>query len=126
MKEKNIFQMDYYQTYHFAHVCNAVLENPLEYIRILDEFWGNNNIQYFFPPFNKYSNLHMFIEFSIDRLFYESNKQFDELSIEELLNKDFFINDALNYHNTKHESFKIGIRILNILIVIQMILCIDI
>lgn len=105
MKEKNIFQMDYYQTYHFAHVCNAVLENPLEYIRILDEFWGNNNIQYFFPPFNKYSNLHMFIEFSIDRLFYESNKQFDELSIEELLNKDFFINDALNYHNIKHESF---------------------
>jgi len=97
--------MDYYQTYHFAHVCNAVLENPLEYIRILDEFWGNNNIQYFFPPFNKYSNLHMFIEFSIDRLFYESNKQFDELSIEELLNKDFFINDALNYHNIKHESF---------------------
>lgn len=48
----------------------------------------------------------MFIEFSIDRLFYESNRQYDTLSIDELLNKDFFINEALNYHNIKHKSFR--------------------
>jgi len=97
--------MDYYQTYYFANICNEVIENPVNYIRILDEFWGNGNIQYLCSPFKKYSNLHIFIEFTIDRLFYESNKQFDNLSIEELINKEFFINKTLKYHNIKHESF---------------------
>jgi len=106
MNEKNIFKMDYYQTYYFSNVCNNVIENPLNYIRILDDFWGNGKIEYFLQPFKKYSNLHMFIELSIDRLFYESNRQYEVLPIDELLNKDFFINNALNYHNIKHKSFR--------------------
>jgi len=105
MKENNIFQMDYYQTYYFANICNTVINDPFKYIRILDEFWGNGQISVYLKPFQKYSALHMFIDFSIDRLFYESNKEYEELSIENLIKHEFWINTALNYHNIKHPSF---------------------
>jgi len=76
MKEKDIFKMDYYKTYYFADICNTIMENQFEYLRTLDNFWGNGQISNFLKPFQKYSNLHMFIEFTIDRLFYESNQNY--------------------------------------------------
>lgn len=106
MKEKDIFQMDYYQTYYFADICNTILEDEFNYLRTLDDFWGNGQINNFIKPFQKYSNLHMFIEFTIDRLFYESNQNYAEFTIDLLLNKRFWINNTLDYHNIKHISFK--------------------
>ncbi len=107
MKEKDVFKMDYYQTYYFVDICNTIMvENEFEYLRTLDDFWGNGQISNFIKPFQKYSNLHMFIEFTIDRLFYESNQNYSEFTIDELLNKSFWINNTLDYHNIKHISFK--------------------
>jgi hypothetical protein len=106
MKEKDIFKMDYYQTYYFADICNAIMEDEFRHLRSLDDFWGNGQINSFIKPFQKYSNLHMFIEFTIDRLFYESNQNYSEFTIDELLNKKFWINNTLDYHNIKHISFK--------------------
>jgi len=106
VKEKNIFKMDYYKTYYFSNICNEIIENPLNYIRHLDEFWGNGQISYLLNSFQKYSVLHHFIEHVIDRLFCESNNNyFPKLNIEELQNHKFWINDTLNYHDIKHPSF---------------------
>lgn len=106
MKEKDVFKMDYYQTYYFADICNTIMEKEFGYLRTLDDFWGNGHISHFIKPFQKYSNLHMFIEFTIDRLFYESNQNYSEFTIDELLNKRFWINNTLDYHNIEHISFK--------------------
>lgn len=97
--------MEYYKTYHFANICNAIMEDSFQYLRILNDFWGEGNIEFFFKPFQKYSALHKYIEFCIDRLFYESNKDLSELKIDGMKNRTFWINEALAYHNIEHPSF---------------------
>lgn len=106
MKKKDIFQMDYYQTYYFSDICNSIMEDEFSYLSTLDDFWGNGKINNLIKPFQKYSNLHMFIEFTIERLFYESNQNYSDFTIDMLLNKQFWINNTLNYHNIKHIYFK--------------------
>lgn len=101
----NAFEMDYYKTYYFANICNLVMEDSFEYLRTLNEFWGDGKIEYLIKPYSKHSTLHKYIEFCIDRLFYESNKDFSEFKIEELEHKQFWINETLDYHNIEHLSF---------------------
>lgn len=101
----NVFKMDYYKTYHFADICNAVMEDEFQYSRTLNDFWGEGNIEYFFEPFKKHSVLHKYVEFCIDRLFYESNNDLSDFKIDELRHKRFWVNEALDYHNIQHESF---------------------
>lgn len=38
MKEKDVFKMDYYQTYYFADICNTIMEDGFKYLRTLDDF----------------------------------------------------------------------------------------
>ena len=106
MKEKDMFKMDYYQTYYFANICNSIMENQTDYLRTLDDFWGNSEINNFIKPFQKYSNLHLYIDFTIDRLLYESNQDYIEFTTDELITKQFWINNILDYHNIRHISFK--------------------
>jgi len=106
MKEKDMFKMDYYQTYYFANICNSIMENQTDYLRTLDEFFVNGKINNFIKPFQKYSNLHLYIDFTIDRLLYESNQDYIEFTTDELITKQFWINNMLDYHNIKHISFK--------------------
>jgi len=101
----NIFQMDYYKTYYFANICNAVMEDTFSYVRTLNDFWGDGRFSYFLKPFQKNSVLHQYIEFCIDRLFYENNKDYSELKLEDAKKIKFWINETLEYHNIIHPSF---------------------
>ena len=97
--------MDYYKTYYFADICSIVMEESFLYVRKLNDFWGEGNIRNFLQPFPKFSLLHQYIDFCIDRLIYESNKEISDLSLNQLKNKKFWINHTLDYHNIKHKSF---------------------
>jgi len=99
------FQMDYYKTYYFADICSGVMEETFAYVRTLNDFWGEGNIRNFMRPFQKFSLLHQYIDFCIDRLIDESNREITELSFEQLKTKKFWINHTLDYHDIKHKSF---------------------
>ncbi|WP_320019937.1 HNH endonuclease signature motif containing protein [Labilibaculum manganireducens] len=99
------FKMDYFRTYYFTNICDSVIEDTFPYVTTLNDFWGDGKFAYFLKPFQKYSVLHQYIDFCIDRLIYEANKGLGELSIEQLKTKEFWINEALNYHKIEHETF---------------------
>jgi len=99
------FKMDYFHTYYYANICDSIIENTFPYVTTLNGFWGEGKFTFFLKPFQKYSVLHQYIDFCIDRLIYESNKGLEELTLEELKTKIFWINEAFNYHDIEHESF---------------------
>jgi hypothetical protein len=100
----NVFQMDYYKTYYFADICDSVMENTFDYVNTLNGFWGDGRMNKFIKPFQKFSILHIYIEFCIDRLIYESDRDNTDLEIEQLQNKKFWINETLDYHKIEHIS----------------------
>lgn len=103
--KKNTLKMDYYNTYYFANVINNVVEDSFSYIRTLDDFLNNSNYHIFLEAFPRYSALHCFIEFCIERLDFES---IDKLDIDDFVQKDsrLWIEDALAYHKIPHINFK--------------------
>ena len=105
-KENKFLKMDYYRTYYFTNICSSIIEDVFAYGRTLDDFWGNGKFQWFLHPFQKYSSLHAFIEFCIDRIIYESNEALESLSLNELRNKKFWINDAMDFHGLEYVSFE--------------------
>lgn len=99
------FKMDYYRTYYFTNICDSVIDNTFNYVATLNQFWGEGKFAYFLKPFSKYSVLHQYIDFCINRLIYESNSTFEKLELDELKKKKFWINEAMKYHGLKYESF---------------------
>ncbi|MGA9638465.1 hypothetical protein [Flavobacterium sp.] len=50
----NAFEMDYYKTYYFSNICNSVMEDTFQYLRTLNDFWGEGKIEYLIKPFEKW------------------------------------------------------------------------
>lgn len=64
-------EVRFYDTYYFANAVKNILDDPLVYIRHLDEFSGDGREFGFVKPFPRFSALHAFLEFVIDDLLSE-------------------------------------------------------
>ena len=118
MKKERI-EVKYYETYYFANIVNNILKNRFDYLRLLNEFYGDDNYNNFLEPFQKYSVFHQFIDFIIHSFYYEEigkvnlneqriNKK-RYFFIPEEANTDYdllFIEEAFLYHSIDYTPFK--------------------
>lgn len=108
MRNENIFEMSYYNTYYFSNIISNVISDSFSYLRKLHEFFENTML--ISGRFEKYSVLHQFIAFIIEDLFYESIeddiKAIEEVTLDRIKNKKFWIVKALKHHCIEHLSFQ--------------------
>ncbi len=69
--------LTFYETYSFAHVVKNVLEDQVEYIRRLNDFYGDGLILQLVAPFRRFSAFHAFIEFVLADLISDEAKEVD-------------------------------------------------
>ncbi|WCR28781.1 HNH endonuclease [Paenibacillus thiaminolyticus] len=112
MARVKTFDMNYYNTYYFANIIHNVINDNFEYLRKLSDFFETT--MFLSDKFEKHSILHQFIGFVIDELFYESIdeelKRYEEVRIDEIKNKKFWINHALKHNGIAHESIKYWLK----------------
>ncbi|WP_037287752.1 HNH endonuclease [Saccharibacillus sacchari] len=94
--------MKYISTYYYANVIQGVIENPSNYLVNLESIFGDSGILNYIEPFKKRSNLHVFIEFIIDSLFWE---QYSKLKISNCIDRSHFDFSNLRYITPLEEIF---------------------
>jgi len=109
----------FYETYQFAYAVKNILEDQFEYIRSLNDFYGDGSYLRFCEPYQPYSAFHQFLEFVLDELLTDDTEKFDLERWKELAERyrsipvvrDEFktpnlpIEEALRYHGFEFESF---------------------
>jgi hypothetical protein len=114
--QRPFLEAKFYETYHFANVIRNVLSSRFDYLRSLDEFYGDDNCLRFARPFPRYSALHSFIEFVVHQLLIDEEAGLGErqewlrrfASIPEALlphPSRLPLNEALCYYEIPHTSF---------------------
>lgn len=118
--QRALFEGRFYQTYYFANAITNILRDQFEYIRDLDDFYGDDKYLSFIRPFQKYSALHCFIEFVIDAIISDevndikldirqdtaNRKEHFVSDLGELHPSILPINEALTYYRIVHISFQ--------------------
>jgi len=99
--------LQYYNTYYFANLIHNLLLAPFDYLRSLDEFFGDLQYEKFLPNFPKFSSLHLFIEFALDAVIYDD---VDDIAVDTAVNvperEPLWVNSALEFHNIEHPTFR--------------------
>jgi hypothetical protein len=84
---------------------NNILNDPFEYLRSLNDFFGEENYLNFLEPFPKVSRLHDFIIFIIDSINYDDTKESDNALFLKGKRK-LWVELALEHYEFKYESFQ--------------------
>lgn len=106
MKPK-LVTLQYYDTYYFANLIHNLFLHREDYLRSLDEFFGDQQFLKFLPRFPKVSSLHLFVEFALNAVIYED---VDDVAVDMAVNipdrEPLWVNSALKFHNITHTSFR--------------------
>lgn len=102
--QRALFEGRFYQTYYFANAITNILREQFAYLRILDEFYGGG-ISALVNPFPKFSALHCFIEFMIDKIIDDEISAI-KLDIRQdiVSNRSEFMNEVLKRAEEPHPS----------------------
>lgn len=74
---RRCIDLTFYETYYFANVVNNVLEDQFEYLRRLNDFYGDGTILRHIAPFRRFTAFHAFIEFLLADLISDEATQVD-------------------------------------------------
>lgn len=77
MRDRPLIEPKFFETYHYAEVLSAVIEVPIDHLRLWDEFLGDGAVVNLLAPYVPESAFHAFIGFVIDRLLYDYTVDFD-------------------------------------------------
>lgn len=77
--KRPIFEIRYFETYYFANIVNNIISEPFNYLRSLNDFFGDENYRNFLTPFPKVSVLHNFIIFIVDSINYEDLEESENI-----------------------------------------------
>lgn len=104
--ERPFIDAKYYETYYFANIIRNILHEPLDYVRNLDDFFGDERWLNFVGRFPKYSAFHYFIEFIVESVLFEDLKRVDFDAIRAANDRRRLpVNRALDYYEIPHSSF---------------------
>lgn len=118
--KRPMFEARFYETYYFANAVRNVLSNQFEYLRGLNDFYGDDRYLSYIAPFQKYSAFHYFIEFMIDAIFSDEVSEIDlskrqdtlrrfsaiPAALSDLRPSSLPINEAFLYYDIEHTSFE--------------------
>ncbi|HCG7131734.1 TPA: HNH endonuclease [Vibrio parahaemolyticus] len=114
-----MLEAKFYETYYFCNVVHNVLQDQENFLRNLNDFYGDGRFFFLLQPFSKYSTFHRFIEFIVDDLSWENTSNVDlgkrQERIRETASFPYLseyakwdvlpIEQALEFHGLTHESF---------------------
>ncbi|OBY59062.1 hypothetical protein [Pseudomonas sp. AU12215] len=105
MREE-LVEMAYFETYYYANIVHNVLDNPMGYLRNLNNWHEDREIGLFLQPFPKWSVLHEFAQFIIEELMYE--RIGDVASTAALSNSrsQLWVDQALKHHGIQIPRFQ--------------------
>lgn len=98
--------MEFYETYYYANIINNILMDPFPYIRNIHEWYEDNEVEVFLPPFPKWNRLNQFCSFVIESLI---DEQVSDVSIDAIVNEkkyEVWIDRALKFHGFECKGFK--------------------
>lgn len=102
---KNMFNQHlYHDVYFFCHAIKNILNNQSDYIRGLNDFYGDGRINRFDIPFPRWSHFHDFVEFIVLNIYSEDLKH-DHLS-NVLNNMKNYSSRAVSDDNISVNSFE--------------------
>lgn len=118
--QRPLSEIRFYQTYYFANAIRNILHNQFEYLRGLDDFYGDDRYLAFIAPFQKYSAFHCFIEFVVDEILSDEISEIDlgerqdtvrrfssiPQALSDLRPSTLPVNEALSYYEIEHTSFE--------------------
>lgn len=93
--KRNLVEHRYFGTYYFADIVSDILDDPFDYLRNLEDFYGDGRYLDWVKPFQKFSALHGFIEFILDDLVYDQASEENLLQRQEQYRKFYSIPPAL-------------------------------
>jgi hypothetical protein len=99
-------KMEFFETYYFSNMLHNVITDPHDYLRNLNDFYGDGKIVAFSRPFPKYSALHSFIDFSLGCVIAEG---IDDVELDHALTSpsgEVWVNRALRRHGLDHVKFR--------------------
>jgi|JI10StandDraft_1071094.scaffolds.fasta_scaffold113443_1 hypothetical protein len=117
--ERHLVEHRYFGTYYFADIVSDILDDPFDFLRNLEEYYGDGKYLHWVRPFPRYSALHGFIEHILDDLLQEQatveklasrQEQFQKFAsipsaLTDLRPQVLFIERALQHYAMRHTSF---------------------
>ncbi len=106
--------MRYYETYYYANVIHNVLASPGAYLRNLNDWYEDKEIDLFLRPFMKWSVLHDLSYFIIKSLMYEKVEADSAKAYLGNVNFQLWVDEALSYHRLKSGGFQLWLAANNL------------
>jgi len=103
---ETLVQMRYFGTYYYANIVHNILDDPMSYVRNLNDWHEGCEAELFLQPFPKISVLHDFTRFIIHALIYEV---IDDIAIDKIVNSQrsqLWIDQALSHHEIHSQDFR--------------------
>lgn len=103
---ETMLSMEYFETYYYANIVHNILDDPMEYLRNLNNWHEDQEIGLFLQPFPKWSVLHEFSYFIISELMYE---RLDDITLDSIVNDkkyELWVDQALRHHGLKTDGFR--------------------
>ncbi len=103
---ESMLSMEYFETYYYANIVHNILNDPMEYLRNLNNWHEDQEIGLFLQPFPKWSVLHEFSYFIIAELMYE---RLDDITFDSIINDkkyELWVDQALRHHGFKTDGFR--------------------
>lgn len=108
--EKQIIELQFFETYYYANILSNVIEDPFAYIRGIHEWYEDNEEAVFLPAFPKFSRLHSFAAHIIDSLI---NEQISDIEIDQVYvnpKHEVWVDRALKFHSRPCDGFRQFLR----------------
>lgn len=91
-----MLELKFYNTYYFCNAIKNILDDQFNYLRNLNDFYGDGQIWGLIEAFPQYSLCHQFIEFVVTEIYYEEMAEIDAKKWIETKQK---YTDAINMHS---------------------------
>ena len=103
---QSLVSMEYFETYYYANVVHNVLDDPIDFLRNLNNWHEDREVSLFLRPFQKWSVLHDFSYFVISELMYE---RIDKIAVDAIVNDSkytLWIDQAARRHGIQTAGFR--------------------
>jgi hypothetical protein len=102
----NTLSMKYFATYYLANTIHNVIADPANYLRTLEEHFGDAATAALFPPFPKHTALHRFVEEVWASLL---SDEADDVAVDAVVNEPqykLWVEEALTHHGSRFLPFR--------------------
>lgn len=101
-----LVSLEFFETYYYANVVQNVLSNPSAYIRGLNDWHEDREVELFLKPFQKWSLLHDFAHFLVEQLMFEALDDVTLDAVETDPKFELWVDSALRHHGLPTIGFR--------------------